>query len=173
MTPGYICQIRSTRDAMSPALSVFRHACACQHSHITDTINWAPLDPARAPHDDQQSVLASVERLAGSQTLQVSTHRPGASEACMAEPCTAEDCPWLTAHLCRDADRCQFKGFGNYVTRRVVGKPPADRPCDPQGVGGKQWDGHIENDGCDQASSKSSQKAHLHKLRHTVTTVME
>ena len=31
MTPGYLCQIRSTRDAMSPALSVLRHACTCQH----------------------------------------------------------------------------------------------------------------------------------------------
>lgn len=27
ITPGYICQIRSTLDAMSVALSVLRHAC--------------------------------------------------------------------------------------------------------------------------------------------------
>ncbi len=61
MTPGYICQIRSTRDAMSPALSVFRHACIYQRlgilypetqPHSTDSRSLSCLDP---PHISSKS----------------------------------------------------------------------------------------------------------------------
>lgn len=73
ITPGYICQIRSTRDTMSPALSVLRHACERQYSR-----------------------RYCIQR--GAQPTNVTSKAPfafrvvrgRASGACMAGPCMAE-----------------------------------------------------------------------------------
>ena len=69
----------------------------------------------------------------------------------------------IEAYLSWDAADCPAQGCRNDIAGRIVGQPPADCPCDTQGVGSKEWDGLVKNDSCYKTPSKGSQEPNLHR----------